>query len=146
MYFLNFTINKTNLDSVSFNNINHMNHQVYFGFFGFRVWSRICRFRSSLLANFRPQQLQAYGFSPVCVRMWVLRWSLRLNSRKQYGHEWRHVRKKLKITHTSRVMPARSNMQHKTIQFNFYEHSCISSHFYSPVCHLSLVWLSESPV
>lgn len=43
-----------------------------------RRWIFVCLFLSSLRANFLPQKSQANGFSPVCVRMWVVRWSLRL--------------------------------------------------------------------
>ncbi len=37
-------------------------------------------------ANLRPQNSQEKGFSPVCVRMCVVRWSLRLKDRMQMRH------------------------------------------------------------
>jgi len=42
------------------------------------VCLRKCRVNSSLRANFHWQssQEQEYGFSPVCVRLWALRWEL----------------------------------------------------------------------
>lgn len=49
-------------------------------------WIFVCLFLSSLRANLRPQKSQANGFSPVCVRMWVVRWSLRLKLRMQIRH------------------------------------------------------------
>ena len=42
-----------------------------------------CLFFSSLRANFRPHVSHENGFSPVCVRTWVVRWSLRENERMQ---------------------------------------------------------------
>lgn len=49
-------------------------------------WILVCLFLSSLLANLRPQNSHANGFSPVCVRMCVVRWSLRLKFRIQMRH------------------------------------------------------------
>jgi len=46
-----------------------------------RVWMRAWRERSSLRENRRPHWSQANGFSPVCVRWWVVRWSDLLNDR-----------------------------------------------------------------
>lgn len=45
-----------------------------------------CLFFSSLRANFLPQTSHENGFSPVCVRTWVVRWSLRLNDRIHILH------------------------------------------------------------
>lgn len=45
-----------------------------------------CRFFSSDRANFRPQMSQLKGFSPVCVRMCVVKWSERENERIQMRH------------------------------------------------------------
>lgn len=49
-------------------------------------WILACLLRSSLRANLRPHSAQANGFSPVCVRMCVVRWSLRLKLRMQMRH------------------------------------------------------------
>ena len=49
-------------------------------------WILPWRLHSSLRANLRPQWAQAKGFSPVCVRMCVVRWSLRLKLRMQMRH------------------------------------------------------------
>lgn len=49
-------------------------------------WILVCLFLSSLRANFLPQKSQAKGFSPVCVRMCVVRWSLRLKLRIHIRH------------------------------------------------------------
>lgn len=47
------------------------------------------RFFSSLLANFLLQVSQLNGFSPVWVRLWVVRWSLRLKAREHcYCFRW----------------------------------------------------------
>jgi len=46
-----------------------------------RVWMRAWRERSSLRENRRPHWSHANGFSPVCVRWWVVRWSDLLNDR-----------------------------------------------------------------
>jgi len=40
-------------------------------------WIFLCRLHSSLLAKRFGQIVQRYGFSPVCVRMCVRKWSLR---------------------------------------------------------------------
>lgn len=49
-------------------------------------WTFLCLFLSSERANRRPQVSQANGFSPVCVRMWVVRWSDREKHRRQMWH------------------------------------------------------------
>lgn len=46
----------------------------------------MCLRLSSLRANFLPHWSQENGFSPVCVRMWVVRWSLRLKFLMQMRH------------------------------------------------------------
>lgn len=46
----------------------------------------MCLLLSSLRANFLPHCSQEKGFSPVCVRMCVVRWSLRLKLRMQMRH------------------------------------------------------------
>ncbi|KFD55547.1 hypothetical protein M514_03599 [Trichuris suis] len=45
-----------------------------------------CRFLSSLRANRLPQTSQTNGFSPVCVRICVVKWSLRLKERRHIRH------------------------------------------------------------
>lgn len=49
-------------------------------------WTLACLFFSSDLANFLPQASHVNGFSPVCVLMWVVRWSERLKDRIQILH------------------------------------------------------------
>jgi len=49
-------------------------------------WTLACLFFSSDLANFLPQASHVKGFSPVCVRMCVVRWSERLNDLIQILH------------------------------------------------------------
>lgn len=49
-------------------------------------WTLACLFFSSDLANFLPQASHVNGFSPVCVRMCVVRWSDRLNDLIQILH------------------------------------------------------------
>ena len=49
-------------------------------------WTLACRFFSSERANLRPHWSQANGFSPVCVRMCVVKWSEREKPRMQIRH------------------------------------------------------------
>lgn len=62
-------------------------HMAFSAFFSFcRRCILVCLFLSSLLANFLSQISQAKGFSPVWVRMWVVRWSLLLKFLMQMRH------------------------------------------------------------
>lgn len=49
-------------------------------------WTFACLFFSSDRANLRPQVSQLNGFSPVWVRMWVVRWSEREKDLMQIRH------------------------------------------------------------
>lgn len=51
-----------------------------------RKWIFMWRRRSSDLANRLPQVSQANGFSPVCVRIWVVKWSEREKFLMQIRH------------------------------------------------------------
>ena len=79
------------------------------------------RFFSSERANLRPQASQANGFSPVCVRMCVVRWSDRENPRMQMRH-WngfcpsKKKKKEKKIYHNNRFVY--SNQQSKHLSIN----------------------------
>ena len=60
------------------------------------AWTFVWRLRSSERANLRPQKSQLNGFSPVCVRTWVVRWSLREKARKQIRHwKWDDITRSL---------------------------------------------------